>query len=756
MFGKLGRGGGGRGSGKRPLSTPSQLHRPGNAGGARPQIGAPGPVRARPGAPSLSLAVPGREETFSLEQGELDLGAIIRLTPDIVKEIKRLEAQGGSAKIKFDANANNSDGNVVEVGGKEFRFTWSLEHTDLCDIYEERRNGDDGDGLLIECGTAWRKLNVQRILDESTKNHVKMRSEEAERMLKSRKTIVLDPTNPSVKNQAKSMAAAAVEGNMRRMGWKQKEMVFKKRKIENSQGAAAVSQSKFVSKSAAISNGNFKGIPSPVPSPQQARPRGLLSNSGIGKTPRGDTNPGAVTPLSNVNKEEIDFFVKEMANGVSGESMQEINGYEEGNIDPPVDLQSMLITLLSQNPKGMSLKAIEKVLGETVPNSMKKIENALKNVATLQPLGRYFLKQGGQIESSTRCSEGGSSPECSKTLAKKASSVLPKKAVLEMLDQETRSTKNEEASDLFERINIVQDTEDPLDMDEKARDNSVVKAGSLSESGSDSDSESSSSGSDSESQSRSKAGSGSASSSDSESDVSSSSKEASDVDVDIMTSDDERGVTVQNIDVTASRLSPSPRLWKSDDEHGVEIDINERDQKSNGASPALNLTTSENIYERVNSVIDAKEFPIVINGKTFEKLEAKNAESIDSHLQQSKPRSSVVYADHNKVMENQHESPFGSFNNDRHRLIGRSINEEQILMKGGSEQQDNHESVNKLDNKRSLNSEFLDEKSQNAKRIKTSSSVEATFGEGNGGRSSKISCSLSPERSCKWIRRQRL
>lgn len=78
---------------------------------------------------------------------------------------------------------------VIDVGGKDFRFTWSREPGDLCDIYEERQSSEDGNGLLVESGCAWRKLNVQRILDESTMNHVKMRSEEAERKLKSRKYV---------------------------------------------------------------------------------------------------------------------------------------------------------------------------------------------------------------------------------------------------------------------------------------------------------------------------------------------------------------------------------------------------------------------------------------------------------------------------------------------------------------------------------------------------------------------------------------
>lgn len=79
---------------------------------------------------------------------------------------------------------------MIDAGGKDFRFTWSRETGDLCDIYEERQSGEEGNGLLVESGCAWRKLNVQRILDESTKNHVKMRSEEAERKQRSRKYVI--------------------------------------------------------------------------------------------------------------------------------------------------------------------------------------------------------------------------------------------------------------------------------------------------------------------------------------------------------------------------------------------------------------------------------------------------------------------------------------------------------------------------------------------------------------------------------------
>ncbi|XP_065634685.1 uncharacterized protein LOC136069755 [Quercus suber] len=201
---KLGRGAGaggvGRGAGAKRLSSSYPLpptHRPtgGPPSSSRLSLGGRGSgsasnhPRSRSGAGS-SAAAPMTEENFSLVSGNnpLAFGMIIRLVPDLVEEIRRVEAQGGTARVKFDANANNSAGNVIDVGGKQFRFTWSRDG-DLCDIYEERQSGEDGNGLLVESGCAWRKLNVQRVLDESTKNHVKKMSEEAERKLKSRKYV---------------------------------------------------------------------------------------------------------------------------------------------------------------------------------------------------------------------------------------------------------------------------------------------------------------------------------------------------------------------------------------------------------------------------------------------------------------------------------------------------------------------------------------------------------------------------------------
>lgn len=79
---------------------------------------------------------------------------------------------------------------VIDVGGKEFRFISLYEMGGFCDIYEERRSGEGGNGLFVEFGCVWRKLNVQCVLDELIKNYVKMLLEEVERKFKFRKYVL--------------------------------------------------------------------------------------------------------------------------------------------------------------------------------------------------------------------------------------------------------------------------------------------------------------------------------------------------------------------------------------------------------------------------------------------------------------------------------------------------------------------------------------------------------------------------------------
>ncbi|RAL43893.1 hypothetical protein DM860_014394 [Cuscuta australis] len=235
---KRGRGGGGGragGAGKRQNKSNFQqpaIRRSSAAPGGRLSFGngVAGP-RNRSAAAASTPPAPSdaTEDTFSLVSGDrFHFATIIRLTPDLVEEIKRAEAHGATTQIKFGSNASDSAWNVINVGGKDFRFTWSRDTGDLCDIYEERQSDEDGNGLLVESGSAWRKVNVQRVLDESTKNHVKMLSEEAERKSKSRKTIVLDSRNPSTNSQVKAMDA--VEGNPCKRAFKQPPQ--RKRKFE--------------------------------------------------------------------------------------------------------------------------------------------------------------------------------------------------------------------------------------------------------------------------------------------------------------------------------------------------------------------------------------------------------------------------------------------------------------------------------------------------------------------------------------------
>ena len=65
-------------------------------------------------ASTTAIAAPTMEETFSLVVGNnpLAFAMIIRLASQLVDEIKRVEAQGWTAHIKFDAMANNPSGNV--------------------------------------------------------------------------------------------------------------------------------------------------------------------------------------------------------------------------------------------------------------------------------------------------------------------------------------------------------------------------------------------------------------------------------------------------------------------------------------------------------------------------------------------------------------------------------------------------------------------------------------------------------------------
>lgn len=734
MF-KLGRGGGGggRGSGKRPLPPARPATAPGGARMA--------PMRGRAGGPAgrgsgALAATMGKEESFSLlTKGEVDFGAIVRLTPDLVEEIRRVEAEGGVAKIKFDSNSAE---NVIDVGGKEFRFTWSREPGHLCDIYEEHQSGEDGDGLLVERGSAWRKMDVNRILDESAKHHVKMRSEEAERLSKSRKVHLLDHSNPSMKNQVKSMAAAGVEGSMRRTNWKQKKEPFpKKRKVEPNQGAPISGPPKSAFKLGISSNKSTKNeLPvSPIQSPAE---QPVSATSAL---PKGDTYFEETTPSLNVHKEHIVMgnHEKEMpSTGVYGPK-GEVIGHKSATANQPADLQRLLINLLSQNPKGMSLKVMEKAVAQTVPNAGRKIESVIKNIATYQAPGRYLLKPGLDVESSKKgASESGSSPDSAHDHTSAFESLFGEEETIENYNQQDQlNSKVEEELEPSKRIDILQDNSDLFNNGKNvSRDSGGIASSSDSGSDSESESESSDSGSESGSQSKSRSksrspvGSGSASSSDSETDGSSSSKEGSDVDVDIMTSVDEKEEVEPKSETAELRLSSSLRLCRASDDDQEKIDIIGRDEEGQVTSSPIDLNAFGREDGMSNAVADAKVLHVDESVRNFEHPEKEVDLTMDFDrtdfmvTEDEMP----ISPDQCKQLEEHQQLHVKSLTSDRNKRVTKKSSNEKNPAQNDMSSQEQTENFHKPKLKRTSVSEYFEEKSDTAKRSKGARSAEVNVG----------------------------
>ncbi|KAK4267347.1 hypothetical protein QN277_024135 [Acacia crassicarpa] len=712
----------GRGGGPKRLHSsfpPPPLRGPAPSGGRRLSIGGSsgGPRGRNPnrGTPANPPAV---EETFNLVSGNnpLAFAMIIKLAPDLVEEIKRLEAQGGRARMKFDSNPNNSSGNLIDVGGKEFRFTWSREPGDLCDIYEERQSGKDGKGLLAESGSAWRKLNVQRILDESTKNHVKMRSEEAERKYKSRKAIVIEPGNPPTKIQRDALLA--VEATSWKNYTKKKEAVLKKKKAETQVGGPLKSTHKPGLPSSGT-KGRHSSSPLPSPPGQSAAP---------------SSSPGAVNISKNLDDMPSQMMSKqntmagsEKENTIRIDSaVRETPGSKGNNGAKPMDLQSLLISLLMDKPNGMTIRALEKAVGETFPNSSKKIEPIVKKFATFQAPGRYILKPGVDLESFKKpVSESGSSPEDNLHQISARGEFHDQTPALQGGFEEKVPNDNvKEHVQLTSKVGEESNTLNTIDVDhtspnvfdnKKGSDGSEGQAGSSSDSGSDSDSESDSSGSGSDSRShsrsrsRSPAGTGSGSSSDSESDASSNSKEASDEDVDIMTSDDEKESKLK-MEVSNQRVS-SVIPVKSPDGRSMQ---NEIDEKQDG--------NESDVVEIEKDLPEEQGAEIAPTTTTISNKGGKASEETKHY-----------YPDYDDVQERQN-------------YIVSLFDEKENTVKVDSrcEPSDNSERLSSGKHKRGSDVKNLDEKSEHTKRLKTDKFNQAMGSAGMDVPMSENSRSLSP------------
>ncbi|XP_019424782.1 PREDICTED: dentin sialophosphoprotein-like [Lupinus angustifolius] len=641
---------------------------------------------------SGKATAPAVEESFSLVSGSnpLAFSMIIRLAPDLVDEIKRVEAQGGKARMKFDPNPNNPNGNIIDVGGKSFSFTWSREFGDLCDIYEERRSGEDGNGLLVESGCAWRKLNVQRILDESTKNLVKMRSEEADIKKKSRKAIVLEPGNPSMKSQLKALAA--VESTPWKNYNKKKEAAMKKRKVKTLQVGGPP---KTTHRSGLPSTTTNKGRhSSPFPSPP-------------------DHLAASTSPPRAVN------FSKSLDDSVHSQ----MTGMQDANAIPEKEIPTRTNNAMRNTPRG---KALEKADGDTLPNSTKKIEPIIKKGAKYHAPGRSILRPEVDLESIKKPrTEIRSSPDDNRRHTPARQEFHDQTSGPQGGSEERVTTgylvesvhvksKLEEESNTFEKVDAQHNSPD-IFSDKKGSDHSEVKAGSSSDSDTDSETDSTDTGSDSGSHSRSRSRSPArtgTSSSDSESDASSSSKEGlegSDEEVDIMTSTDEKDSKRKTED--SDQMVSLPFPVKSPDGRSLQ---NEVDEKQDGNDS--------------DAVEIEKDFP-----------EEQEAEMVPTAATIS--NEGGKYAEETKL-----SSPDYQQIQEQRKLIGRLFDEKENEVKDSSryEQSDSSDRLSKSKHKRVSDVKNIDEKSEHKKRLKSENLTQEPFAPGMDAHMLESSHNISP------------
>lgn len=477
---------------------------------------------------------------------------MIRLQPEILEELKQAEVEGNAPMMKFGANAG---GHVIRIGLETFKFSSAPEPGDLCDIYEQKK-GENGETLLIEAGSAWRKLSVQRILSATEKDRVKKRTAEAEKKQRLRKSILVDPSTQMIIPQA-----AAAESNGRKPLLKMtKEPPPKKRKVTMSPIPLAPKQRLHSNATPVIGNHRIASPASPSFEPPIAGMRGThATQMGVMHPPKGRTVlERTVGPLANKGPPIQKDRTRTPAATAGADSGK------TGSAANLTDLRNFLIALLLENPKGVTIKAVEKAVAEGLPvNTEKKvIEKVIKSIATYHAPGKYLLNSGVEKGSFFDMVTPSSSCRAQETAGPitqedEPSAIIPHREAIKekkelasslnrelpnVLPQHSPYSSAKEASPelIGTQVYDLKKNQENLSKQDAAhasKDASTEGSDSSSSSGSGSasDSESDSSGSGSGSGSGSDSGSGSGS----DSDASSSSSGASmDEDVDIMSDND--------------------------------------------------------------------------------------------------------------------------------------------------------------------------------------------------------------------------
>ncbi|KAG6395746.1 hypothetical protein SASPL_141870 [Salvia splendens] len=202
-------------------------------------------------------------------------------------------------------------------------------------------------------------------------------------------SIVLDHQNPAMKNQMKAFAAS--ESTQWRSFKNRKEPPFKKPKSEPTSGGPPKSVFK-----PGLPKGRLSSR-SPLSSqPEQRGPS--TSPIGIGDFGKGQTVVSDFAATQNLNK--VLSSEKDTANRRNST----ISDRSKLNVEAkPTDLKSRITSLLLEHQStGMSLKALERAIGDPMPNSARRIEPILKQIAIYQAPGRYFLNAGVEMESSKK------------------------------------------------------------------------------------------------------------------------------------------------------------------------------------------------------------------------------------------------------------------------------------------------------------------------------------------------------------------
>ncbi|KAG0610135.1 hypothetical protein M758_7G041200 [Ceratodon purpureus] len=349
-----------------------------------------------------------QDERFQLQQFEegepRPFAMAIRLTPELLSDLKRAEAEGSACLMKFGTTPG---GHVLKIGDEEFKFNSAREDGGLCDIFEEQRRGEDGNGILKEAGSVWRKLSVLRTLNASEKDRVKKRSVEAQQQQKSRKAIILDPTHSQNLTQNSPIAGDAMG---RRPPIKTKVQPPRKKFKPTSPVRSPVPapapvpvQKPVVSTASAIASAKAAKAAS-VASPELP-PSGRAASL---PPPPPNGKPGAeegTTPsMSSVQMDNTP--------SPATTTPDTAGPAKPGAVVSPSELRNCLITLLTENPKGMTLKAVEKALGDSMPHvkpEKKTIEKAIRAIASYHAPGKYILKEGMTFAKPSPNS--GSSPE---------------------------------------------------------------------------------------------------------------------------------------------------------------------------------------------------------------------------------------------------------------------------------------------------------------------------------------------------------